>query len=141
MQMTIGEAAKRAGCTAPTIRYYESIGLLAAIERTAKGRRSYDVPDVARLTFIRRARDFGLAIDQVRELLAASAAPATACAQARTIVEEHIKTIRARRAELRQLETSLQAIKTRCDVACGAGADCCTIFEDIAQAKDLGSSV
>jgi DNA-binding transcriptional MerR regulator len=134
MSMTIGEAASRSGCTAPTIRFYESIGLLEAIDRTDKGRRLYARSDLERLVFIRRCRDFGLPIEQVRQLLAASAAPLETCGEAHGIVAEQIKTIRARRAELRMLETSLQTILSRCEAGCGLdGAMACTIFEDVGQ--------
>lgn len=135
MPMSISAAGAQSGCSPPTIRYYESIGLLAPAERTAKGRRTYGAPDVARLTFIRRARDFGLSIEQVRDLLAASDGPDNGCAPAATLIEAHLRTIRAQRVELRLLETSLQSMLTRCSEGCGqgSGADC-TIFADITDA-------
>ena len=134
--MTISEAGKRAGCSPPTIRYYESIGLLAPAERTPKGRRAYGGGDVSRLTLIRRARDFGLSIDQVRQLLGAADGPGDGCAPAAEIIEEQIKATRAKRTELRLLETTLQAMLNRCNATCApGGADCCSIFEDIAAAE------
>ncbi|MBN9142547.1 MAG: MerR family transcriptional regulator [Novosphingobium sp.] len=63
--MPISQAASLAGCSAPTIRYYEAIGLIPNAARTDGGRRSYGWPDVKRLQFIRRARDFGMSIDQI----------------------------------------------------------------------------
>lgn len=132
MPMTIGEAGKRSGCSSPTIRYYESIGLLAPAQRTAKGRRTYGWPELSRLTFIRRSRDFGLSIEQVRELLAASDAPGDGCAPASALIEQHLRSIRARRAELRLLETALQTMLARCGASCGAGnTEICTIFADM----------
>lgn len=131
--MSISEAGKRSGCSAPTIRYYESIGLLSPAERTAKGRRTYGSTDVSRLTLIRRARDFGLSIDQVRQLLAAADGPGDGCTPAAGLIEGHLRELRARRTELRLLETSLEAILNKCRATCGpGGADCCSIFEDIA---------
>lgn len=126
MSFSIGLAASKSGCTPPTIRYYESIGLLAPPPRSDAGRRSYGPQHVARLAFIRRARDFGLGIPQVRDLLAAAEAPATACAMARPVVEEHIRVLRAKRAELKALEADLGAILIRCDEGCRTGnaADC-----------------
>ena len=130
MPFPIGRAAGKSGCTAPTIRYYESIGLLAAPIRAASGRRSYGADDVARLTFIRRARDFGLGIPEVRELLAAADAPANRCLSARPVVEAQLQTIRAKRAELKALETALCAILSRCDTLCQDGAaGPCAIFD------------
>lgn len=131
MSLTIGQVADRSGCTRPTIRYYESIGLLAVPARTEAGRRSYGPGDIARLAFIRRARDFGLGIPQVRDLLAAAEAPALACAMARPVVEEHIRALRTKRAELKALEAALGAILARCDDCCQTGnADVCAIFCD-----------
>lgn len=132
MPLSIGEVAGKSGCTPSTIRYYESIGLVAAPSRSLSGRRSYGSGDVSRLSFIRRARDFGLGISQVRDLLAASEAPVTACALARPVVEDHIRALRRKRADLKALETVLDAILARCDAGCrtGAAADC-AIFEDL----------
>jgi DNA-binding transcriptional MerR regulator len=131
MPYAIGIAAQKSGCTPSTIRYYESIGLLAAPRRSGAGRRSYGQQDVARLAFIRRARDFGLGIPQVRDLLEAAEAPVTACATARPVVEEHIRALRTKRAELKALETALAAILVRCDEGCrGGNPGACAIFDD-----------
>ena len=131
MSLTIGQVAERSGCTPPTIRYYESIGLLAVPPRSEAGRRSYGPQDVARMAFIRRARDFGLGIPQVRDLLAAAEAPVSACAMARPLVEDHIRALRAKRNELKALEATLSAILARCDESCQTGtAKACAIFGD-----------
>src|SRR3546814_19020920 len=69
MNLTIGEAARATGTKAETIRYYERIGLLLRPGRTAGNYRSYGADDVARLSFVRRARGLGFSLDQVRDLL------------------------------------------------------------------------
>jgi DNA-binding transcriptional MerR regulator len=69
----IGELARQSGCNIETIRYYERIGLLPAPPRSAGRYRLYDAPDVRRLAFVRRARELGFTLDQVRHLLALSA--------------------------------------------------------------------
>lgn len=135
MTMTIAQASQRSGCSAPTIRYYESIGLIASAERGANGRRSFGREDVHRLIFIRRCRDFGLSIEQTRGLLAASTQGLEACAPARGIIETQLKALRARRVELRLLEANLQQILNRCCEVCATGeAKACSIFEDIGDA-------
>ena len=81
---TIGALGKAAGVSAPTIRYYEQIGLLPRPRRTAGGQRNYDETDLSRLTFIKQCRDFGFGIDQVRVLLGAVDQPgAGLCRDAR----------------------------------------------------------
>jgi len=77
--LTIGQLAKAAGVTTPTIRYYEEIGLLPPAGRSAAGQRIYVETDLERLTFIRRCRDFGFSIDQVRVLEASLEAFAEQC--------------------------------------------------------------
>jgi len=130
MSFSIGHVAEKSGCPPPTIRYYESIGLLPPAERSASGRRSYGAEDIGRLTFIRRARDFGLGIAEVREILEAANAPAGGCAAARPVVEEHLSAIRAKRAELAALGRALGTILARCDESCQTGgAGPCAIFE------------
>ncbi len=64
--LKIGDLAARTGTTAPTIRYYEEIGLLPRADRQDSGQRRYGHEDIKRLTLIRRCRDFGLPIEQVR---------------------------------------------------------------------------
>ena len=68
-QLVIGDLAKRTGTKVETIRYYERIVLLPEPGRTQGNHRSYDQGHLGRLSFIRRARDLGFSLDQVRELL------------------------------------------------------------------------
>lgn len=134
MPMSIAQVSERSGCSAPTIRYYESIGLIAPADRGTNGRRSFGQQDVHRLSFIRRCRDFGLSIGQTKGLIAASTQGLEACAPARAIVEQQLKAIRARRVELRLLEANLQQIFDRCCNVCATGnAAACSIFEDIGE--------
>lgn len=132
MPMTIGQAAARSRCSAPTIRYYEDIGLLAEVGRSANGRRAFSWPQVHRLTFIRRARDLGLSIEAVRNLLAASGDGAN-CGQARDLITGHVATIQRKRAELERLEATLTQMAQRCDSTCATDPSAvCTVFEDLA---------
>ena len=72
--LTIGAVAKRVGVAIDTIRYYEREGLLPEPERRASGYRSYDEGAVRQLRFIRRAKDLGFTLEEIRDLLALSAA-------------------------------------------------------------------
>jgi DNA-binding transcriptional MerR regulator len=110
MALTIGQAANRSGCTTPTIRYYEEIGLLPPIGRNSNGRRAYGWPQVHRLTFIRRARDLGLSIGQVRDLLGVTDGDTSNCGDARDLIQAHVEAIRRKRAELDSLEHALNGM-------------------------------
>lgn len=65
----IGSLASRTGCNIETIRFYEKIGVLPKPRRTESGRRVYGQDLVQRLTFIRRTRELGFTLDEVRALL------------------------------------------------------------------------
>ena len=130
----IGQAAQQSGCPASTIRYYEDIGLIARPVRSSGGRRHYSAAEVARLNFIRRARDFGMSLEQVRALQN-PATPET-CQQARTVLTDRLADIRTRRAELRALEGQLTAMLARCEALCGdAEGASCTIHGEIGSAR------
>ncbi len=132
--LTIGQLAKSASVTTPTIRYYEEIGLLPQAGRSPAGQRIYDDSDLERLTFIRRCRDFGFSIDQVRTLAGLSISTDQDCSQVRDIAQAHLTEVRAKLAELRGLEVSLQRFASQCDAVCagGAGRDC-VVFKDLAN--------
>lgn len=135
MSLAIGDVAKRTSCSVPTVRYYEQIGLLAPAVRAANGRRIYGWPDVSRLRFIRRARHFGMSIDQIRLLLTAMENPEGGCAPAKSIISAKLNDVAAKRAELAALESALSVMLARCDADCGPQSSCCTIFEDIDRAE------
>lgn len=132
--LSIGVLARQTGCTVPTIRYYEEIGLLPTGPRTEAGRRLYREPAVKRLAFIRRCRDFGFSIDQVRELVGLVDEPQRPCVEVRDIASGHLAVVRKKLAELQALESSLSAFVGSCDTACAGGPSVdCTILEDLAQ--------
>ncbi|MDB6002496.1 MAG: MerR family transcriptional regulator [Rhizobacter sp.] len=140
--LSIGFVARRTGCTVPTIRYYEEIGLLAAAPRSDAGQRNYDDSAVRRLTFIRRCRDFGFSIDQVRELVGLVDEPQRPCIEVRDIASEHLGAVRKKLAELQALEASLSGLVVSCDAACAGGvAVDCTILEDLAHPNDVARIV
>src|SRR6187431_596375 len=130
----IGALARQTGTNAPTIRYYEEIGLLRSAGRQAGNQRVYSAADVKSLTFIRRCREFGFSIDQVRSLVALAQDPASSCVNARDLAQEHLVAVRAKLAELRGLERSIAASVASCNSSCagGAGPDC-VIFDDLSR--------
>jgi DNA-binding transcriptional MerR regulator len=134
--LKIGALAKQTGTTAPTIRYYEEIGLLRSAGRQAGNQRVYSAADVKSLTFIRRCREFGFAIEQVRSLVALVQDPASSCEHARDLAQEHLTTVRAKLAELKALERSIAAFVATCDASCsgGPGPDC-VILDDLSKCR------
>ena len=134
--LSIGLVARRTGCTVPTIRYYEEIGLLPPADRTDAGQRQYGEATLRRLTFIRRCRDFGFSIDQVRELVSLVDQPDRPCTEVRDIAAIHLAQVRRKLDELKTLEASLDAFVCSCETACAGGAAVdCTILEDLALAE------
>ncbi len=120
--LTIGHLARETGTKVETVRFYEKSGLLPAPARTGGNYRSYDRAHLNRLSFIRRARDLGFSLDQVRALLALSDDRDQSCAAVDAIAKEH-------RAEVERKITDLQSLKAELDRMinqCGHGvvADC-----------------
>lgn len=130
---SIGVLARRTGCSVPTIRYYETIGLLSPGPRTEAGRRVYDEAAVRRLGFIRRCRDFGFGLEQVRELVGLMDEPQRPCVEVREVAARHLGQLRSKLAELQALEGAMAAFVGSCDTACAGGAAVdCNILEDLA---------
>lgn len=140
--LLIGAMAKRTGCTVPTIRYYEEIGLLPPPVRTDAGQRNYGEATLRRLTLIRRCRDFGFSLDKVRELVGLVDQPDRPCLEVRQIAAGHLSDVQRKLDELRALESSLKAFICSCDTACAGGAALdCTILEDLALPTDKAKVV
>lgn len=135
--ISIGVLAQQTGCSVPTIRYYEEIGLLPTGPRTGAGRRFYNALAVKRLTFIRRCRDFGFSIEQVRELVGLVDELDRPCVEVRDIASGHLAAVRQKLSELEALEASLSAFVVSCDTACAGGPSVdCTILEDLAHSTN-----
>jgi MerR family mercuric resistance operon transcriptional regulator len=113
--LSIGEFARRTGCGIETIRYYESVGVLPVPRRRGRYRR-YDAEDVGLLTFVRRARELGFTLDEVRALLGLAVGGPDVCAEARDIAAAHLAGVRARIADLRAMERVLADTVRRCEV-------------------------
>ncbi len=137
--MKIGDLAQRTRTNAPTIRYYEEIGLLPAPARRAGGQRTYSETDRSRLSFIRQCREFGFPIEQVRSLVGLTEDSNRSCTEARSIAQVHLDAVRAKLAELKGLERNLADFIGRCDAVCfgGPGPDC-VILKDMADQMPCG---
>lgn len=120
--LSIGKLAQATGTKVPTIRYYEQIGLLPEVERSAGNQRLYTQAALDRLAFIRHARDLGFPLDAIRDLLSLADNPDQPCSAADAIATAQLSAVRARIARLKALETELQRMLDQC--ACGTISDC-----------------
>jgi len=112
-EITIGALSKRSGVKIPTIRYYETIGLMDEPPRTAGGQRRYLDHHLQRLRFIRHGRDLGFSLEDLRALqflsdnLDQSCEAADAIASQQLVeVEQRLKGLRALRSELKRMVQS-----------------------------------
>jgi MerR family copper efflux transcriptional regulator len=112
--LTIGTVAKRAGVPIDTIRYYEREGLLPEPLRRASGYRSYNESAISRLRFIRRAKDLGFTLEEIRDLLALSTDRHRGVKAVRQRAEQRLAGIDARIAELMRIRTGLEQLIEAC---------------------------
>ena len=130
---SIGEAARRSGVKVPTIRYYESIGLLPAPPRADNDRRVFDHAALLRLAFIRHARGMGFGIGEISVLLSFRDNPRQSCAKADEIartrladIEERIHQLESLRADLKtMIESCASQLAGNCDIIGGLSDRCC----------------
>ena len=129
MALTIGDLGKATNTKVETIRYYERIGLLATPDRTGGNYRAYGQDALARLSFIRRARDLGFSLDQVRELLTLASQDQRDCGSVDAIANSHLAEIDRKLADLAALRRELSAVIASCN---GGKIAECRILESLA---------
>ncbi len=128
--LSIGGLSHRAGVNIETIRYYERIGLMDKPPRTTGGHRSYATVHVGRLRFIRRARELGFGIENIRTLLVLSERGHASCAEARAVAAAHLADVRAKQNDLAKLENILSETVSQCDAQCSGNATpLCPVLE------------
>jgi DNA-binding transcriptional MerR regulator len=121
-RLTIGELARATNTKIETIRYYEKIGLLPAPGRTSGNYRSYAAGHLQRLGFIRRARELGFSIEDVRELLKLAPHGEQPCDEVDQIVARHLETTEKKIETLKRLRRELRRTLASCKG--GPIADC-----------------
>lgn len=113
-KLTIGRLAGHSGVNLETVRYYERIGLMPKPQRTEGGHRLYDRQHLKRIGFIRRSRELGFSLEEIRSLLALVDGGVYTCAQVRDMTLQHSADVRRKIADLRRLERSLRAMAAQC---------------------------
>lgn len=133
--MNIGQASNSSGVSAKMIRYYESIGLMPAAGRTQSGYRIYSDRDVHLLRFVRRARDLGFALEDIRLLLGLWQDDARPSAAVKEIALKHIDALSRKIVELQAMKRSLLHLAEACH---GDARPDCPILDDLSGLDDLG---
>ncbi|MDA7088326.1 MerR family DNA-binding protein [Pseudomonas sp. SA3-5] len=130
---TIGALARESGVNLETIRFYERSGLLPTPARSVSGYRHYQAIDVRRLRFIRRGRELGFSLGEIKALIELAGHPQSPCAEADRLVQEHLQAIEARIQDLQRMKAELAKL-AGCD---GEQAEHCRLLEAL-DSRDLG---
>jgi MerR family mercuric resistance operon transcriptional regulator len=120
--LTIGKLAARTGVNVETIRYYERVGMIPAPPRSPGGQRRYEEDHLRRLSFVRRCRELGFPLDEIRALLALVDGGNYSCAEVRDMTARQLEAVRRRIADLRVMERTLDSMVTVCEG--GSVPDC-----------------
>ena len=113
-RLTIGELARATGTNVETVRYYERIGVLSPPPRSPGGFRLYGTEDVARLAFVRGARELGVSLEAVRELVGLADDPDRPCDEVDEIARVHLADVEQKIAQLAALRAELKRLLMQC---------------------------
>lgn len=111
--LSIGTLSKLSAVNIETIRYYERVGLLPSPPRTQGGHRVYGSSHLQRLQFVKRSRELGFSIDEIRALLGLVDGGYT-CAEVQALTLKHLADVQAKISDLRRLEATLAEISSQC---------------------------
>lgn len=126
----IGAASKASGVSAKMIRHYEEIGLLPKVARSFGNYRVYSANDIHVLRFIRRSRDLGFSIEEIRELLGLWRNKSRSSAAVKKIAGKHIADLRMKIAELESMVHTLEHLTRNCH---GDHRPDCPILDDLSR--------
>ena len=113
-EISIGILSERSGVSVETIRYYEKIGVMAIPARSAAGYRVYDLDHLRRLHFVRRGRELGFSLDELRGLLHLVDGHAYTCVEVHELAIRHLGDIRQKIRDLRRLEKVMSEMAAQC---------------------------
>lgn len=132
---SIGEATRRSGLPADTLRYYERIRLLPPVGRTSGGIRRYTDADLARLRFIRRAQHMDFTLGEIRQMIELREKPGSVRGAVRTLTAEKLRQVEARLQSLQLLRAELTLLLNLCTGTKGA----CPILKSLERAGRAAS--
>ena len=133
MKVRIGQLATETGCRVETIRYYERVGVLPSPARESNNYRVYDGSHRRRLVFIRRMRDLGFSLEEVRGLLRMIDGGTYTCAEVQALGRNQLEAVRNKIADLRRVENALVDLLDRCT---GADTPDCSMLEALFLVHD-----
>jgi MerR family mercuric resistance operon transcriptional regulator len=133
-RLNTGELARRAGVNVETVRYYERRGLIPEPPRSESGYRRYPPATVARISFIRRAKELGFSLKEIIDLLALRVDPGTTCRDVKRKAEEKISSIDEKIEDLNKMRYALERLAASCS---GSGPKSeCPILEAMEASPD-----
>lgn len=115
MQLTRGSLGKQTGVNIETIRYYEKIGLMPDPDRSSGGYRIYDQSHLKRLSFVRRSRELGFTLHEIRELLELVDGGDYTCAEVRDRTIVHLEEVAQKIRDLQKMQRTLKTMAAKCD--------------------------
>jgi DNA-binding transcriptional MerR regulator len=130
---TIGELATRTGLTPDALRYYERLGVIPKVPRTAGGFRVYSPDVLARLQFIKQAQRHGLTLAEIRELLRLDTSRGgSQCRHVQQLLQRKLAEVDVRLIELQEFRRTLDGYLAQCDRTLALGTDAaCPVIEDL----------
>lgn len=132
--MQIGELARASGVSAKMIRHYEAIGLLPRPSRRESGYRDYGRPDLHRLRLVRRAKDLGFSVEQIRELLRLWVDRSRSSAEVKALALAHVADLECRAQALAEVAGALRNLADAC---LGDERPDCPIIDELAGPTKL----
>ncbi len=130
---SIGELSKQSGVNIETIRYYEKIGIMPVTNRSAGGYRIYGADHLKRLSFVRRSRQLGFSLDEIRGLLRLVDGHAYTCAEVHALTLDHVAEIRRKIADLKRLKRVMEEMAAQCS---GGRAPECAIVDALFDMRE-----
>ena len=113
-RMTIGVLAHKSETDAQTIRYYERLGLMSEPERTESNYRLYNEDAVFRLRFIRRAKEIGFSLNDIKVLLSMADGKVRGCDEVREFAANRLDKIQSQIRNLKSMERTLSNLVSQC---------------------------
>jgi MerR family mercuric resistance operon transcriptional regulator len=133
-ELPIGELSRQSGVNIETIRYYEKIGIMPAPARSPGGYRLYAPDHLKRLSFVRRGRQLGFSLDELRSLLRLVDGHTYTCAQVRALTLEHVAEVRRKISDLRRLERVMADMAAQCT---GQRIPKCPVIDALSDGRPL----